>query len=237
LPAQAAAYAGLGPALDTARKAEKTLIMTSGFLAAAPEDAPWYTWAGLSGPVTSAPCRAPEILVDGRRQPLLHGLDLEADLRPASAKVLLEAVVEEHCVPFLTECTQDGHTVVVLNVHTFSEADFDAAGEMLLAPRPLGLLEIPPQWAEILRRALHVTPQPELRAPARVTLQPLGERSWFLQNYNEFPADITLTFCPALTEPLTDAVTGRFVEVQNGGCSMVLAPRARCWLRSAILFN
>jgi len=137
LPAQAAAGTRLEAALAEARNMRKTLIMTAGFLAAAPEAAPWCSWAGLAGPVTSAPRRAPEIAVDGHPQPLPHGLDLEADLHLSGAKVLLEAVLEGHRVPFLTECTQDGHTVVVLNVHTFSEADFDAAHEMLLSPRPL----------------------------------------------------------------------------------------------------
>lgn len=166
------------------------LVLTTGFLAHCTTPEAWCNLAGVASPVTAAPVQAKRILVDDTTARVPGGLDLGAALEPAGAEVLLEALVHGKRVPFLTCMPRGNASVYVLNVHTFTQADFDRVGEVLLAPRDLGLLNLPQPWVDSLRSALAKPLGVELRAPARVTLQPVTPGAWFIQNYNDFNADI-----------------------------------------------
>ena len=59
---------------------------------------------------------------------------------------------------------------MVLNVRTFSEQDFRDAGELLLAPRSLGLPKIPQPLADLVRKSLLGPLGVDFRAPSGVAL-------------------------------------------------------------------
>jgi hypothetical protein len=60
--------------------------------------------------------------------------------------------------------------LLVWNVRTFSEADFRETGEHLLAPKPLGLIDLPRPVADELRRQILAPAGLNFSAPARVGL-------------------------------------------------------------------
>jgi hypothetical protein len=75
-------------------------------------------------------------------------------IRADGARVKMEALVDGKTVPFLSSHKQGRGRILTLNVRTFSEADFKAVGEWLLAPLPRGLPEIPSEVADALRKDL-----------------------------------------------------------------------------------
>jgi hypothetical protein len=79
--------------------------------------------------------------------------------------------------------------VYVLNARTFSEADFRAADEWLLSPRPLGWPEPPQAVADALRRVLLAPRRVKLRAPAGVGLY-LFDDAACLYNFRDTPAAV-----------------------------------------------
>jgi hypothetical protein len=226
LPAQAASDPDIAAKVSAAAQAGKTVVMTTAFLAAAKEGATLCRLAGLEAPVISHPLRASEIVIEDRPHSILHGLDLEAELVPAEVEIMLEAVVENRRVPCLTR----RGNVVVWNTHTFTQADFDAVGEMLLAPRRLGLLEIPQAWANTLRAVFTRPLGLDLDAPARVTLQPLGDAGWFFYNYNESPVEIAFRTGDVR---VLDGFTGETLDTSSGQLRTTLPPRSPLWVKCA----
>ena len=176
----------------------RTLIVTAGFLTHASSTVAenlqsFHQWAGLNpGPGTWIPQWAKEIGQRGRFVPLDHEIAIHGDMFIDTAEVLLEVTVDGRPTPFLTRHNVRGATVYAINAHTFTQEDFDAVHEVLLAPRDLGLLYLPRPYATILRNAFLAPLGFSLDAPTRLTFQPFGDRC-MIYNYNEDEAKVVLT--------------------------------------------
>ena len=231
LPTQAATDPAIDRKMEAALNSGKDIVVTTGFLAAVSNPEKLAGLAGLAHPVRSKPMKAAELLIDGERQAIEPALGLEAEVTPAKANVVLEALVQGRKVPVLLENENDGRRVAVFNTHTYSQADFDAVGEVLLPPRPLGLIEIPNQWAMELRRAFGHAPGIELQAPPRVTLQPLQGAGWFIQNYNNEPAAVQIEFTEGSAGGYLDGFTHEPLTPTANVLTAVLPPRSRLWVK------
>lgn len=227
LPTQAASDPAILNKLQQFLAKGRRLIMTAGFVSRVPGAA---EIAGLE-PVILDQLTARGILLEGEEVPVKHGLDLAAALRPKNAKTVLEAVYDQNVIPFLTQYRGESGDVWVLNSHTFSQADFEAVGEVLLAPRPLGLLELPETAANLLRSAFCEPLGITMQAPACVTLQPLGEQGFFIQNYNEESAAVSLT--PRRNGngiTYREHFTGNALVPSDNQMHFEIGPRDRWWL-------
>ncbi|MFO7976599.1 MAG: hypothetical protein R6V12_18415 [Candidatus Hydrogenedentota bacterium] len=227
LPTQAAADPGVLDKMHTYLAGNGSVILTAGFLARVPDAA---KAAGVK-PVTLERVTARAVALNGEEAPVKHGLDLATCLELSQAEAVLEAVSDEDVIPFLTRYRRKRGEVWVLNSHTFSQVDFDAVGEVLLAPRPLGLLELPIPAANRLRNAFCEPLGLFMDAPTRVTLQPLGERGCFIQNYNEGTVSVELK--PLLNED--DAVfreyfTQKALWLSDGRLQFEIGGRERFWI-------
>lgn len=227
LPTQAAADGAIREKLLACLEGAGRAIVTAGFLARAPGLA---ELAGVE-PVKLERVSAPAIVVDGEVHDVEHGLELAARLQLAGAEVLLEARDDSGQVPFLTRHEARSGEVFVLNCHTFSLEDFDAVGEVLLSPRPLGLLELPQAAVDRLRAVFTEPLGLEIEAPARVTVQPLGDSALFVQNYNEEPVRVSIS-APEGRDGLVyrERFSGKDVQVSEGRLVLEIDPRERCWL-------
>jgi hypothetical protein len=230
LPTQAAADPNLETQTAQAIAAGRSLVVTAGLLAVLPADSAFHQWAGLVGPPRLEPKLAPQLLESGQTVTIDPPLRLAGPLVPATAQVTLEAVVDDAQIPFLTEHRVGQSRVSVLNIHTFSQADFDAVGEVLLAPRPLGLLEMPRSWAARLREAFGAGQNVRLHAPTRVTLQPLRDRGWFVQNYNDQPVRVELELTADTRGPWVDGFTGEPLVPNDNVIARTLPARSRWWV-------
>jgi len=167
------------------------VIMTSGFLLQARDGEKLAKAAGVEVEMASRPLQADSIFMGESFQPLSRALQIESmiKLMPGS-KALLTAKVGNRQIPYLSQNATA--SVFVLNSHTFSQSDFDAVGEVLLCPKQLGVLDLPEFWANTIRSIFNEGLSADLKAPMRVTFQPLGDRLWMLQNYNRKKVDVSL---------------------------------------------
>lgn len=229
VPAYGAHDPSIVDKIEASLGAGKNVVVTTGLLAGAADGARLARLAGLSVVPEVAHIRTGTVLLDGATVDVPRGLDLAGRITPESADVLLEALVEAAPVPFLTTHAVGAGRISVLNLHMFTQEDFDAANEVLLSPRNLGLLNIPQPWANTLRRVFQGGGEVLADAPTRVTMQPLGESGWFIQNYNTAPAEITLKGAPL--GRLSDGFSGAVLLESGNELKYAVPPRARLWVQ------
>ena len=225
LPTQAVADPDIVEKVKASYDRGARMIFTAGFLAAVDDRGELSALAGVSKPATR------QIRADGVEAPegvvqVERSLDLESPLKILDGEVLLDARHNDLSVPFLTRSKDQ--RIFVLNSHTFSEADFEAVGEVLLCPRPLGLLDLPRSWANELRQAFNAGVKVDLDAPARVTMQTLGSGEVVLYNYNRKEAEITLKGLADCDH--FDLFSNRKISVADGKAKIRMPPRSGIWL-------
>lgn len=226
LPTQAAKDPNIVSKILASLKQEKRIIMTAGFLASVNDQNQLADLAGILKPDIQA-MSAERVLVDGEEVVLERPLDMESDVIIDDADILLESISEDFRIPFLTQ--NRDQQIYVLNSHTFSEADFEAVGEVLLCPRPLGLLDIPKSWANTIRRAFNEKLGLDLNAPTRVTMQTLEDGDIILHNYNKQEVELKLSGLDFTG--VTDGFAAYELEGDANGLTLKMKPRSRVWVR------
>ena len=222
MPTQAAADGQLLKKLMLAIKPGKTFVFTPGLLAAAADGEAIARLAGVAWPKPLAPCSAAQVRMPGGDLDVPRGLDLATRLKTTTARVVLEALVEGEVVPLLTEFEKDGTRFLVLNLRGYGPEDFLATGEYLLSPRELGVLDLPQQATDMLRRALAGAFTGDLQLPSRATVHCLGEAGWLVQNFGSVPAGLEIG-------------ARRFMSVgtdEHGRTQTEIALNGQVWLRN-----
>lgn len=226
LPTQAASDPEILSKIESSLEQGARIIMTAGFLAKIKDGEKLAKKVGIKTPSVKS-FTAEKILVDEIETTLSRPLDLEATFNVLEAEPVLEAKVEGKLIPFLTK-SADGQ-IYVLNSHTFSEADFEAVGEVLLCPRPLGLVELPQSWANSIRDIFNEDLGIIMDAPTRVTMQPLENGGIILHNYNKEDVEITLSGIDF--SGYKDYFNDQEVILDQYAMRLKMKPRSRVWLR------
>ena len=229
LPTQAASDADIVTKVLSSHEQGARMIMTAGFLATVDDQGRLAELAGIIKPEIHS-LSADRILVNGQEEVLERPLDMEADIIINDADILLEAMSGVFRIPFLTQSKDK--QIYVLNSHTFSEADFEAVGEVLLCPRPLGLLELPQSWANSLRGIFNDKLSIELNAPTRVTMQPLENGDLVLHNYNQEATELELSGMDF--NGFYDAFEEHKLSIDQNSVKFNMKPRSRIWLRKSV---
>ena len=133
-------------------------------------------------------------------------------------------------VAFIVSLEKSG-TIFTINSHTFSQADFDAVGEVLLCPKPLGLLEIPTAWVNTIRNAIVYPLNFELLAPTRIVVQPMGNSAWMFHNYNQNKEDIVFIKNDLSKTKLLNVLTGDTIPTHGDTLKLSLQARSRLWIK------
>ncbi len=231
LPAQAAADPDLGEYVREARARGTHLIVTTNLLLAWPEGRELAAAVHVDPDFTSAPMRAVHRTGTG---------DIDIDL---------EAPIEVTPEPGDVVCADGARqllllrtagNVSLLNTHTYSQADFDAVGEVLLCPRPLGLLDLDGPALTAFRMAFTGGKRPAFEGPASVTWHPFAETDavdGVLQNFNDGAVEVTLTVPPDRMHRI-DRFSGMPLRTRadrvNGAVRLTftLPARDRIWIAS-----
>lgn len=227
LPTQAAADPSIYEKLTASLDNGSRIVMTSGFLANISQSDELARRAGLHDGVKLASLKTQDIIVSGQQQKIELPLILSAEITVNNGTTLLEAAVGNRKIPYLTQ-NKEGN-IVVINSHTFSHEDFEAAGEYLLCPEPVALVHLPRAWANVIRHAFNEPLSFTAEADTRVAIQPFGEDEWMIQNYNADESLVKLS--TAKTGTVVDALTGEELPVINGSLSIKLSPRGRVWIK------
>jgi hypothetical protein len=225
LPTQATADPEILSVIESALAQNKTIVLTAGFLKHALEE--WQSrLEQLTGVqfLDSEPFTTTLISLDDQNFSLEQPVDCEGIVRLVGAKPLLQVQSRNKTVPFLTR----QNNVLVLNTHTFSQKDFNAVGEVLLSPKPLGLLSLPEPVVNRLRAQFLDSMDFSLQGPAWVTCQPMGESQWFIQNYLDKPA--TVQFKHKDMQRAKDLISSSFIATDDSVVELTLEARSRIWL-------
>lgn len=224
LPTQAAKdSAVVEKAIQSLNKGAK-LILTTGFLAHARGGEKLAELAQIKWPLKETNVVTRLVDDNGVKTPLEFPIAMDYQLTPDKATALLQGGDEAKDV-LLTQ--NEKKNITVVNIHTFSQQDFDAVGEVLLSPRQLGLLEVPQSWANTIRQAFHDEGMPELNAPTRITFQYLNDGNFVVHNYNR--EKVTVEVRLTGDGKLVNGLNGERLATEGNILKLEMAPRSRIW--------
>jgi hypothetical protein len=224
LPTQAAADTLVADKVIKSIKEGKKIVMTTGFIANVKNGEQLAKLAGIEYPLISEKISTQLILNFDTTDSIKFPLTTDYHIVSTDANILLLTDGVKN-TPFLVQNT--GQNISVLNTHTFSQADFDAVGEVLLSPRQLGLLELPEIWVNKIRSAFQSENEPDLKAVSRVTFQKLGDGSFVVHNYNQESTKIVIGNPKGVQ--YSDEFTGKSISGTDNEISLNMAPRSRVW--------
>lgn len=230
LPTQASSDPEITDKVRKSLAQNARIIATSGFLKNLGDEQLAKDIAGIFWNSETIPLPADVVLTAEDSIQMSIPLDLELPMDVLSGKSILNALSGETLIPFLT--VNEKEDFYVLNVHTFSQEDFDAVGEVLLSPKLLGLLEMPETWVNDIRNVFHHDTEFQLTAPARVSMQLLENGDIFIHNYNKSAADIRLRTKKSIPVQFIDQFTKESYTLSGEKEILFsMGPRSKRWLR------
>jgi hypothetical protein len=140
-------------------------------------------------------------------------IDLESPLETEARSGDVVCAAGGKTLLLLRTVSTPGGNISLLNTHTYSQADFDTVGEVLLCPRPLGLLSLEGPPLAALRKAFRGTTGPVFDGPSGVTFHPFSaviDAGCMVQSFNAQEAHVT-------------------VDMRN----LTIPARGRVWVREA----
>jgi hypothetical protein len=255
LPAQAATDPYLLNHINKARARGAYLIITTSLLIASPDADELKRIVGISPKIKSKPIRAQ----------LLSSSSMTRKFESTKTIIDLESPIEAGLMPTEIVCTAGGKKLVLfsvnetpggrialLNTHTYNQADFDAVGEVLLCPRPLGLLDMESSTLSAFRAIFGnrvitednkaIIPKsliPVLDGPGCVTIHPFDDGNCVVQNFNDKEVRVTLTiqFQEKKSNRFIDGFTERPIPVRipnsinTISLDLLIPARGRVWVR------
>ena len=222
LPTQAATDSTIVEKVEKSLSEGKKVVLTAGFLARAKNGEKLAQLAGIKYPLVPEPVSTLIIQNDGKTDSLKFALQTDYRIETENAEVVLQTAGKT-TVPFLVR----NKNLAIVNTHTFSQADFDAVGEVLLCPRQIGLLELPKTWLTLIRSCFNTESGPVVNAPSRVTFQQLSNDSFVVHNYNQEKTLVEISVPEGTL--WEDGFTGQSLEISGNKLKMEMQPRSRTW--------
>ena len=258
LPAQAAADPNLLDHVNKARARGARLIVTTSLLVVSPHGDELARMAGFGTNIQSKPIRAQLTCFSPKTQRyektnVIIELESPIEIEAGPGDILCASGAKQFAL--LTVSEPSGGSIILLNTHTYSQADFDAVGEVLLCPRPLGLLAMHGPALSALRNVFGnrmitdndaITPPqvwiPAFDGPSCVTFHPFGSSasgSCVIQNFNDETVNVVITIRIRGGKPnrFVEAFAGdpipiRTTKYRNHMAMDLLIPaRDRVWVR------
>ncbi|MCO5235977.1 MAG: hypothetical protein M9933_06875 [Chitinophagaceae bacterium] len=224
LPTQAAADPDIAEKVEKSLGEGKQVVMTAGFLARANNGEKLAQLAGLKYPLAEERRSVSTVLNEGKADSVKFSLQTDYRLVPEGAQVLLQTS-GSNGNPFLLR----NKNLAVINTHTFSQADFDAVGEVLLCPRQIGLIELPRNWINTIRSVFSDDDIPVMDAPSRITFQKLGDGSYVVHNYNQQKTNVVIQMKAGSS--WKDKFTGDPIPAEGNTLKLEMNPRSRIWIQ------
>lgn len=222
LPAQAAADPALLERVKTALDKGANVIVTPNLLMTMPRGGELARLLDVDPNLTSRPTSAKlvfrflDIIINAN-------VDIESRIESSEGPRDIVCNVDGKDMLFLRTRDAGKGRISLLNTHTYSQADFDAVGEVLLCPKPLDLLSM--SWGTLvpLRAAfcgeyplyaytgpLHVF---LMWTPTCMTLHPFsmtGSDGFVIQNFNDAEEEAYVRI------PTRNGAPARFIERFSG---------------------
>jgi len=234
LPAQAAADPDLLDHINRARSRGADIIFTTNLLIASPDGDELARMVGVGPDIQSKPTRARLMQEPGKANVTI---DLESPIEGKTVPGNILCTSGDKHFALLTVHQMSHGRIALLNTHTYSQADFDAVGEVLLCPRPLDLLEMQKPALTILRDAFGGS---AFEGPSCVTYHPFGPAgsgNCVIQNFNDKTVNVAVNIQKDKSNKFVDAFSGKPISVHSTGSgnrmalNMLIPARGRVWIR------
>lgn len=231
LPIQAAKDDQLMTHITNAMDAGKTLILTSGLLDALANNQDLFKIAGIKSVDCKKELLAEKIHAQQEMMALNNPVYLPGKLNPSTANILLSASQGTVQWPLLTvNKNPSGANVYILNLRTFSENDFAAIKEVLLAPLFVSWMKLPKDFLNIIRHSFTDPLGITLKAPGRVSLHLFGDDNWIVYNFNNEVVECNLMLRQIKNKSFINQVTGESVEVSDNVLKLSIDKRSMLWI-------
>ena len=258
LPAQSASDPYLLNHINKARARGAYLIITTSLLIASPDVDELMHIMGISQKIKSEPIRARLMSFSPKNQKLENTnaiIDLESPIEAGLMPTEIVCTAGGKQLTLLSVNETSGGHIALLNTHTYNQADFDAVGEVLLCPRPLGLLDMEGSALTAFRAVFGnrvitennetIMPKPlipVIDAPACVTIHPFDDGNCVVQNFNDKEVSVAVAvqiqgnksnrFIDGFTKK---PILARTANSQSTVSLDLLIPaRGRIWIRRVV---
>jgi hypothetical protein len=255
LPAQAASDPYLLNHVNKAHARGAYLIVTTSLLIALPDSEELTRLLGISPKIKSEPIRARLLSFSQKTQKFENTnvmIDLESpiEFNPKPTDVVCTAGGKMIILLSVTETPND--RIALLNTHTYNQADFDAVREVLLCPRPLGLLDMDEPALAAFRavfgnrvitdnnKTIMKKPLiPFIEGPGCVTIHTFKNGNCVVQNFNdeEVRVEVSIPIQENKSSRFIDGFTGKPVLARINDSkntlrlSLLIPKRGRVWVR------
>jgi hypothetical protein len=258
LPAQAAADPALLERVKAALDRGASVIITVNLLIAMPLGGELARMLDVDGNVTSHPASG-ELISHLLDKAINTKVDIESRIESSEGPGDIVCRVDGKDMLFLRTRNAGKGRISLLNTHTYSQADFDAVGEVLLCPRDLDLLSMGEDTLSRLRAVFcggfPGKAGPRLaegraraglaRGPSGVTFHPFSATSddgFVIQNFNVTQEDVNVITGTQSNAPVefVDRFSGQVLSASPvAGLPVVsleitIPARGRIWIQPQI---
>jgi len=239
LPAQAAADPDLLNHAKRAMAKGTHIVVTTSLLIALPQGAELARMVGVDPNIGSSPTRAN--CATGVTEATI---DLESPIETTARPGDVVCTAAGKTLLLLRTASTPNGTVSLLNTHTYSPADFDAVGEVLLCPRPLGLFSLDGPPLSALRNVFLGAAELVLDGPSGIAFHPLAGTigsSFVVQNFNAQKVNVAIRLRVETRRPIrfVDRFSGErlpFRTIDSGTAlrlDFTIGARGRAWIQGA----
>ncbi|MDX9753228.1 MAG: hypothetical protein RBU29_04655 [bacterium] len=231
LARQAAEYPDIANVCLEWLKSDKTLVITPDFLATV-NDPQLFAAAGYTEPFSSLPLQPIPIqsfrVGSASIEPTTTSTTVRPIPIPRNAEILIEALAEETAIPILSRMGgEDGGTLLVLNLATFTHEDFAPDKEQFLPPYPLSITDWPDEISNAIRAEI---PSPwglDIECPNQVGIYYYDRDTLIFTNFNGTPVQCHIASAPRASlelQPRFPHVPETRIEQREAGILVHIAP-------------
>ena len=234
LPSQAAIDKNLIEKMETSISNGKTIVITPGLIKALSNDEQLLKLAGIQSMEYGGETQIKNIIWENTKIPLQNPVYLPAKMYASGAQLLLVGENGRKGLPFLTKKEHpSGGKVFVLNVHTFTEADFKAINEVLLAPKPIPWLQLPHEWLNVVRESFLEPLKISFKAEGRISLHLFADE-FVVCNFNDHDVKTKLNLEKYVGKEkglnYINKLTGKPIQIQDNELVLPVKKRQFLWV-------
>lgn len=255
LPAQAAADPALLERVKAALDRGASVIVTANLLIATPRGGELARMLDVDANVASNPASG-ELVSRSLDKTIRAKVDIESRIESSEGPRDIVCKVDGKDMLFLRTRDAGKGRISLLNTHTYSQADFDAVGEVLLCPKPLDLLSMQEgplaRLREVFNGGFPEDAGPRLaegqaravlaHGPSCITFHPFSATSddgFVIQNFNVTQEDVNIVTRTDRNAPVefVDRFSGQVLsaspvaDLPGVSLAITIPARGRVWIQ------
>ena len=123
-----------------------------------------------------------------------------------------------------------GAKVYIFNLRTFTESDYKAIKEVLLAPLFVPWMKLPTDHITIIRDAFTEPLNVSLKGPGRMSLHLFGKNNWIVYNFNNESVECDLLLSEVQDKTFKNQVTGETITPNDDVLNLSIDKRNMVWV-------